>query len=59
MWIELVQAQIREEAKRKISARDPIFGGSCVPKPLSLKDSNITWVLQAARMIKRTKIGGP
>ena len=29
-------------AKRKVSTRDPIFGGSCVPKPLPLKDSNFT-----------------
>ena len=49
---------LREGAKRKVSAKDPIFGGSCVPKPLPLKDSNITGVSQAARKIKRAKIGG-
>ena len=33
-------------AKIKVFARDPIFGGSCVPKPLPLKDSIITGVPQ-------------
>ena len=49
---------IREGAKRNVFARDPIFGGSCVPKPLPLKDSNTTGVPQAARKIKRAKIRG-
>ena len=48
---------IREGSERKVSARDPIFGGSGVPKPLPLEDSNITGVSQAARKIKSTKIG--
>ena len=48
---------IRKGGKRKVSARDPIFGGSCVPKPLSLENSNITGVPQAACKIKRAKIG--
>ena len=47
---------LREGAKRKVFARDPIFGGSCVPKPLLLKDSNITGMPQVARKIKRAKI---
>ena len=49
---------LREGAKKKISTRDPVFGGSCVPKPLPIKDSNFTGVRQAARKIKRAKIGG-
>ena len=49
---------IREGAKRKVFARDPIFGGSCIPKPLALEDSNIAGVPQAARKIKKAKIGG-
>ena len=44
--------------QKKGSTRDPIFGGSCVPKPLPLEDSNITGVPEAARKIKRTKIRG-
>ena len=32
---------------------DPIFGGSCVPKPLPVEDSNITGVPQAARKLKK------
>ena len=50
--------RIKEGAKRKVFARDPIFGGSCVPKPLPLKDSNFIEVSQAARKIKRAEIGG-
>ena len=42
------ESMIRKGAKRKVSARDPIFGGSCVPEPLPLEDSNITGVPQAA-----------
>ena len=49
---------LRERAKRRVFARDPVFGSSCVPKPLPLKNSNITGVPQAARMIKRAEIGG-
>ena len=49
---------IREGAKRKISTRDPILGGSCVPKPLPLKDSDFAGVPQAARKIKGAKIEG-
>ena len=48
----------REGSKRKVFARDQIFGGSGVLKPLSVKGSNITGVPQAARKIKREKIGG-
>ena len=44
--------------KRKVFAKDPIFGGSCIQKPLPLKDCNITGVPQAARKIKRAKIEG-
>ena len=44
--------------KRKVFARDPILGGSCVPKPPPLKDHNITGVAQAAQKINRAKIGG-
>ena len=55
---ELRQTSTREEAKRKVSARDPIFGGSCFSKPLPSEDSNITGVPQAARKVKRAKIGG-
>ena len=47
----------REGAKRNVSARDPIFSGSCVPKPLPVEDSDITGVPQAARKIKREKTG--
>ena len=43
--------------KRKVSTRDPIFGGNCIPKPLPLKDKSITRVPQAALKIKRAKIG--
>ena len=43
---------------KKVSTRDPIFGGSCVPKPLPLKDSNFTGVPQATQRIERAKIGG-
>ena len=43
--------------KRKVSTRDPSFGGSCVPKPLTLNDSNFTGVPQEARSIKPAKIG--
>ena len=32
----LLVFSIKEGAKRKVFARDPIFGGSCVPKPLPL-----------------------
>ena len=34
--------KIRERLKRKVFARDQIFGGSCVPKLLPLKDSHAT-----------------
>ena len=44
--------------QKKGNTRDPIFGGSCVPKPLCLEDRNITGVPQAARKIERAKIGG-
>ena len=40
-----------------VFSRDPIFGGSCVRKPLPLKTSNTTGVPQAARKIKRAKTG--
>ena len=39
---------IMEGAKRKVSSKDPVFGGSCVPRPLPPEDSNITGVPQAA-----------
>ena len=48
---------LSEEAKRKVFARDPVFGGSCVPKPLPLMVSNITGMPQASRNIKRAKVG--
>ena len=44
--------------KRKVFARDPMLGGSCIPKLLPLKDSNVTGVPQAARKIKGAKVGG-
>ena len=45
-------------AKRKFFfGRDPIYGGSCVPKPPPLKYSNITEVPQVARKIRRAKFG--
>ena len=47
---------IREGATRKVFAKDPVFGGSWVPKLLPLEDSPITRVLQVAQTIK-TKIG--
>ena len=46
------------EGKRKDFAWNPIFGGSCIPKPLPLKESPITMVLQVAQRIKRTQTGG-
>ena len=53
IWLVFFPNQcIREGVKRKVSAREPIFGGSCVPKPLPLEDGNITGVPQAARKIK-------
>ena len=52
LWLE-EDGDLREGAKGKVFARDPIFGGSCVPKPLPLKDNNTTGVPQAARKIKR------
>ena len=48
---------IRAGAKRKVSARDPIFCGSCVPKPVPPEESNITWVPQAAERYKEQKLG--
>ena len=42
-------------SSRKIFATDPVFGGSCVPKSLPLKDSPITGMLQVARWIKTEK----
>ena len=56
MWIQFYV--FREGAKRKVSTMDPNFGGYCVPKPLSLKDSNFTGVPQAAQRIKRANIRG-
>ena len=47
---------LSEEAKRKVFPRDPIFGDSCILKPLPLKGSNITGVPQAARTIKKLKL---
>ena len=47
-----------EGAKRKDSARDPIFGGSCVPKSLPLEHSPINRVLQVGHRIKRAKTTG-
>ena len=44
--------------QKKGFATDSDFGGSCVPKPLPLEDSNTTGVPQAARKTKRTKIEG-
>ena len=49
---------LREGDKRKVSTRDPIFGGSCVPTPLPLEENNMTGVPQAARKIKGAKAGG-
>ena len=49
---------LRVGVNRKVFEREPVFGGSCVPKPLPLKDSNTTGAPQVARMIKRAKIGG-
>ena len=49
---------LEKGAKRKVYARDPIFGGSCVLKPLPVGDSNTTGVPQTARKIKGAKIGG-
>ena len=40
---------LREGAKRKAFARDPIFGDSCIPKSLPLKENSITRVLPVAR----------
>ena len=34
--------KVRERFKRKVFARDQIFGGRCVPKLLPLKDSHTT-----------------
>ena len=50
-------AIIGKGAKRKVSARNSIFGGSCGQKPLPLEDRNITGVPQAAQKIKRAKLG--
>ena len=58
IWLEVVESNFRDGAKRKVFVRNPIFGGSCVPKPLPLKDSYITGVPQAAWKIIRAKIGG-
>ena len=49
---------VKGSGQKKCSRQgDPIFGGSCVRKPLPLKSSKTTGVQQAARKIKRAKIG--
>ena len=58
LWSGIQVCLVKEVAKRKIFARDPTFGPSCVPKSLPLKDSPITRVLQVARRIKIAKTGG-
>ena len=47
----------QEGSQKKVFPRDPIFGGSCIPKPLPLKGSNITGLPQAARKIEKRKLG--
>ena len=47
-----------EGARRKVFARDLIFGGSYVSKAPHLKGGPITRVLQAARRINRATSGG-
>ena len=50
-------SKLREGGKRKVFARDPSFGCNCVPKPLDLKYSPITAVLQVAQRIQKRKLG--
>ena len=53
----LISNYTKGGAKRKAFARDPIFGGSCVPRSLPGTDSPITRVIQVARRIKEQKLG--
>ena len=50
-------SHIMDVAKGKLFGRDSIFGGSCVPKLLPLKNSNTTEVPHAARKKKSKKWG--
>ena len=49
---------IEKGEQKKVFARDPIFGGSCIVKLLPLKDSPIKRVLQVVQRIKSAKTGG-
>ena len=53
----IMAMMIWEGNKRKVFARGPIFGGSCILKSLPLKDSPITRVLEVARRMKRARTG--
>ena len=46
----------RKGAKRKDFARDPVFGGGCVPKSLHLEDSPINKIPKMTLRIKRATL---